>query len=223
MKNLVNQIVKENKKQISEFKAVLKECKDIETLKYKWLVNQYITPANDKKDLKVEDLKVIILKRFEMLKNKDLQAKILKVATVINSGTLLNAQISVSWVKSSMWGANPTCEIQYTYLNNEGLKRYKTVKSRSVESCGFDRLSTAISEAFNQINEGLKPLYILKNKKASLKNSDVFGYGSGYGILPCLEGGYILSCYLDVFNSIGYDFKSVSSGKMFNVYEIAKK
>jgi hypothetical protein len=65
-------------------------------------------------------------------------------------------------------------------------------------------------------------MYELKNKKHKLTNRELFGYGSGYGILPNFEGGVGVSCYDRIFNAIGYEFKTVSSGKTFDVYRISK-
>ena len=61
-----------------------------------------------------------------------------------------------------------------------------------------------------------------KTKNAKLKNHEVFGYGSGYGILPSFEGGVGVSCYDRIFNKIGYKFETIASGKNFDVFKITK-
>ena len=61
-----------------------------------------------------------------------------------------------------------------------------------------------------------------KSKNVNLKNHDVFGYGSGYGVLPSFEDGVGVSCYDRIFNKIGYKFETLSSGKTFDVFRIIK-
>lgn len=72
------------------------------------------------------------------------------------------------------------------------------------------------------INELLKALYLVKEKKPTVKNHELFGYGSGYGILPSLEGGVGVSCYPKIFQKIGFKFNTIASGKTFDVFTVTK-
>ena len=123
-----------------------------------------------------------------------------------------------------MWGANPNAECWYSYKDAEGNHRSGYVTSGSIGGCGYDKGSTAVAMCLNQINEVLKPLYVIKNNVVPMEqqNRDIFGYGSGYGILPSIEGGVGVSCYPKIFKSIGYKFTTQASGKTFDVYTITK-
>lgn len=222
MKRLLAELRKENKKQVSDFKTELQSKTTVEEMKSTWWIKQYITPATNKKPLTLDELKTAVLKRYETIKAKDLEKKIERLETVFNAGELLSANITVEWVKSRTWGANPTATVRYSYKTPEGLINYGNVESRSVGGCGFDKLSTAIAEALNQINEVLKPMYTAKNRKPNLSSHELLGYGSGYGILPSLQGGVGVSCYPQIFEKLGFKFRSVSSGKTFDVFEIIR-
>jgi len=124
-----------------------------------------------------------------------------------------------------MWGSNPNAECWYSFTNNEGNYHSGYVTSGSIGGCGYDKQSTAVANCLNQINEILKPLYDLKNNQlepTEKNNHEIFGYGSGYGILPTIEGGVGVSCYNAIFNKIGFEFKCTASGKNFDVYTISK-
>jgi len=97
------------------------------------------------------------------------------------------------------------------------------VVSGSIGGCGYDKLSTAVAECLNQVNAVLRPLYLMKDKHTGKKNHEYLGYGSGYGILPNFEGGVGVSCYPRIFENVGYEFKTIASGKTFDVFTITKK
>ena len=90
---------------------------------------------------------------------------------------------------------------------------------------GYDKLSSAISEVLNEylpLKELLynyKEKYLFENKLTQVNNRDIFGYGSGYGILPYFEGGVGVSSYYKIFNTIGLEFKQVDD----SLYIITKK
>ena len=64
-----------------------------------------------------------------------------------------------------------------------------------------------------------KEKYLFENKLTQVNNRDIFGYGSGYGILPYFEGGVGVSSYYKIFNTIGLEFKQVND----TLYIITKK
>ena len=90
---------------------------------------------------------------------------------------------------------------------------------------GYDKLSSAISEVLNEylpLKELLynyKEKYLFENKLTQVNNRDIFGYGSGYGILPYFEGGVGVSSYYKIFNTIGLEFKQIDD----TLYIITKK
>jgi hypothetical protein len=65
-------------------------------------------------------------------------------------------------------------------------------------------------------------LYTEKEKNVTAKNHEILGYGSGYGILPSIEGGVGVSCYPTIFKNVGFEFKTTASGKSFDAYSIEK-
>ena len=90
---------------------------------------------------------------------------------------------------------------------------------------GYDKLSSAISEVLNEylpLKELLynyKEKYLFENKLTQANNHDIFGYGSGYGILPYFEAGVGVSSYYKIFNSIGLEFKQIDD----TLYIITRK
>ena len=88
---------------------------------------------------------------------------------------------------------------------------------------GYDKLSLAVANLLNTHHKWiLKKLYTLKNKHLSLNNHELFGYGSGYGLFPYLEGGVGVECYPEIFEKIGYVFKHVLITDNSDVFIIEK-
>lgn len=137
----------------------------------------------------------------------------------------------MEWKRSRMWGSNPSAECWYSFKDAAGQYNSGYCVSGSIGGGGYDKGSTAVANVLNQINEVLKPLYAKKDKhikgiapnRQNEAHRDLFGYGSGYGILPSIEGGVGVSCYPKIFESIGYKFSTQASGKTFDVYTITKK
>lgn len=90
---------------------------------------------------------------------------------------------------------------------------------------GYDKLSSAISEVLNEylpLKELLynyKEKYLFENKLLQANNHEIFGYGSGYGILPYFEGGVGVNSYYKIFNTIGLEFKQIDD----SLYIITRK
>ena len=136
--------------------------------------------------------------------------------------------ITVEWKKSYMWGYNPRAYTNYGF------------KSDSIGGCGYCKLSTATAEALNSHLPLLKLMYEKKNKaiptrkKAYVEqngqlqegeqpfNFSLFGYGSGYGILPHFEGGVGVSSHQTICENLGLKMDSVTSTDNVNVYRIYK-
>lgn len=111
--------------------------------------------------------------------------------------------------------------------------QYKAILSDNIERIegnytggwGYDKLSSAIAEVLNEylpLKELLynhKEKYLFENKLTQANNHEIFGYGSGYGILPYFEGGVGVNSYYKIFNTIGLEFKQLSD----DLYIISKK
>lgn len=148
------------------------------------------------------------------------QKALKRIGIVECAKDLTSVNISVEWTKSRVWGANPTATVLVL-----GCGTYEGTAS----GCGYDKQSTAISEAFNKSNELLKLLYTAEEKrlKARKKQSrrEFIGYGSGVDScpLPYFEGGCGVSVYYKIFDACGFKFENVASGKMFEAYTIRKR
>lgn len=118
--------------------------------------------------------------------------------------------ITVEWKKSYMWGSNPRA---YT---NAGFE------SNSIGGCGYDKLSTATSQALNSNKSLLKLLYEKKNDNIDKSNHELLGYGSGYGIMPYFEGGVGISSHQRIIKGLGLKMQSITSTKNTDVFLITK-
>jgi hypothetical protein len=234
MKNLINAITTEKKNRLNDFiKEINKKSTDFKTLD-SWIYTDLL-PKSKKLGLMeltmtLKEVKAYLIERKQAKIYKEIEKEVNEIKEVFTAGKLVSIKISVEWKKSQMWGANPTAEAWMTFINKEGSQDSKYVKTVPVSGCGYDKLSTAVANVLNQFNEVLKPMYVKKNAlinhtqltEAGRGNHKIFGYGSGYGILPYLEGGVGVSCYPRIFESIGYKFESVASGKSFDVFQITK-
>jgi hypothetical protein len=217
MKNLAKQLEKEVLKRKNEKLTSIKQIQTNEAKKLDWYLLELL-PASKKNYVfaSVKECKDYLIKRLEIHTSKKLDNNISLLNFNPNLPQIESFTIEVSWRKNSTWGANPTAE---AYVNGIGF-----VSSGSVSGCGYDKQSTAVAGVLNQVPQFKKLMFELKNKtkNANLKNHEVFGYGSGYGILPSFEGGVGVSCYDRIFNKIGYKFETIASGKSFDVFKITK-
>jgi len=62
----------------------------------------------------------------------------------------------------------------------------------------------------------------IKNDNISKDNRDLFGYGTQGDFIPTFAGGVGVSCYYNVFESIGYKLNHIANGQTFDVYTIEK-
>lgn len=224
MKNLIKAIETEQKKRLEDFIFSINEVTDLKGLDT-WQYNDLLPKGKKVNTMSFDVLKSYLIARKQKAIYKAIEREVSKIKDVYSAGTLLEVKISMEWKNNRTWGANPTAECWYSYKDAEGQYRNNYVKSASIGGCGYDKGSTAVAQCLNQINEVLKPLYIIKDKAmpTDKQNRDILGYGSSYGILPRIEGGVGVSCYPAIFDNIGFDFKTVASGKSFDVYTITKK
>jgi len=148
-----------------------------------------------------------------------LHKEIEHIETVFNAPDMVSASVSIECKKSAMWGSNPSGSASVSYAD----KSRNIFESGSISGCGYDKESTAFAHAINQSNSFLKALYVLKDANVETKNHDLFGYGSGYGILPRLEGGVGVSCFYRIFEKLGFKMDNAASGKTFDAYMINKQ
>lgn len=217
MKNLSKQLTAEALKRRNETLSSIRKIETNEAKKLDWYLNNLLPAAKKNHIFKtVSELKSYLVDRLEKQTIKKIQSLQNELNFNDNLQEIESLTITVEWKRSSMWGSNPTAE---AYVNGIG-----HVSSGSIGGCGYDKQSTAVANVLNQVPQFKKLMFELKNKLSNCKksNRELFGYGSGYGILPNFEGGVGVSCYDRIFNAIGYEFKTVSSGKTFDVYRISK-
>lgn len=224
MKNLINAITNEQKTRLENFILKINDVSDVAGLDT-WYYRELLPKGKDTSKMTFEGLKAYLIGRKEKQTYKNIENQVQHIKDVFNSGELIEVKIKVQWKRNRTWGANPTAEAWILYKDNEGRSRSEYAKSGSISGCGYDKGSTAVARALNQLNPVLKLLYNHKENtfKVGAKNDEYFGYGSGYGILPCIEGGVGVSCYHGIFKSVGFEFKTTASGKMFDAYSITQK
>lgn len=203
-----------------KFISDLNECTDTKAILDKWYYRSFLTAGKKAtaEFLGVDQLREIIIKRYDKTEEKKHAEFSHRIKYVLEAQDVQKVTITIEWKKNRTWGANPTAEARVSYLNGT----CDHFSSGSIGGCGYDKESTAVAKCVNQINGILKALYLKKEKQAKKNNREVFGYGAGYGILPNIEGGVGVSCYPEIFKKIGFEFKGITHGKTFDVYEIVK-
>lgn len=210
--------IKENKAHdLQRFVTDLNEKTSVKEIVDAWYYSALLPAGKKKAVWEIEDLKNYLTARKAKAIDKEIEKDLLHLQTVEQAADLESITVSVEWKKSRMWGSNPTadarvCDKEYGHNYSSG----------SIGGCGYDKCSTAVANAINQSNSFLKAMYQLKEQNVSKKNHELFGYGSGYGILPRLEGGVGVSCYPRIFETIGFKFQTTASGKSFDVYTVSK-
>lgn len=134
----------------------------------------------------------------EKKKAREIQKKFAELDRIAQADDLQYFEVVITFKRSRTWGWNPHAEAivncQYKYIGK-------------ASGCGYDKKSTACAEALNQSDSVLKALYQVKNANPEKRNHDCLGYGSGYGILPYLEGGVGLDSFAIIFTDLGYIVK----------------
>lgn len=220
MKNLIKAITTEYRNRLENFISEINAVQDKKGLET-WQYNDLLPKGKDVSSMTLEAHKAYVIGRKEKLINKSIEREVDRIKSVMAAGELLSVKISMEWKKSRMWGSNPKAECWYTY-KKDGDTHSNYVTSELIGGCGYDKGSTAVAQCLNQIPELLKALYLLKEKAIDTKNHELLGYGSGYGILPNIEGGVGVSCYPRIMEKIGLTFETVSSGKTYDAYTMNK-
>lgn len=214
MKNLINAVNAEAQKRMSDFVESIETAESLNT----WYYAELMPKGSKKQFASIPEHKEYLKARKQKAIQKSLHKEIEHIETVFNAPDMVSASVSIEWKKSQMWGSNPSASASVSYSDHSR----NTFESGSIGGCGYDKESTAFAHAINQSNSFLKELYKLKDQNIETKNHDLFGYGSGYGILPRLEGGVGVSCFYRIFEKLGFKMQNVASGKTFDVYTINK-
>lgn len=206
---LKNEVLKYSNEKIED----IKNAQSFEELN-NWTFTDYLPKSKKIGDFQdLQAFKTYLIARIEKAAAKKIQSKLAHLLEIEQAPEFKYFNISVEWKKSAMWGANPRADA-YDYNG-----RYD---SGSVGGCGYDKLSTAVANVLNQSKALIKALYIVREQNADTDLRSIYGYGSGYGILPRFEGGVGVSCYPAIFEKIGFKFRQTASGKMYDAFEVTK-
>ena len=211
--NLKNSLVSKNNEEVK------RQLENIENENMNTL-NFYTTNLRQEqfKEGKISMDKFKACAKTKMLKEtkKQLDKELKELEKIENNHKMFNdLYIQVQCKKTNLG-------YQYKAILSDTTER---IEGRFTGGWGYDKLSSAISEVLNEylpLKELLynyKEKYLFENKLTQANNHDIFGYGSGYGILPYFEGGVGVSSYYKIFNSIGLEFKQIDD----TLYIITRK
>ena len=207
MKNLFNVLEKLNKENKE------RTIKAIEIQDHS--LNNYLTKLKQQQlkngEITREEALKFATKKIEKVYKKQLEEDINKINDIMESEENFDEIYLQIQSKKNAYG--------YQYKCNLSADEGTNIIGTFTNGCGYDKLSSAISEVLNEYKPLLKMLYEVKESNINTNNRELLGYGSGYGLLPYFEGGVGISCYYKIFNSIGLQFKEINS----DLYVITRK
>ena len=161
----------------------------------------------DRETVLPDTIKASMIKRFARENEKKRLEKLEKIALIEQYNAPKNANISIEWKKSKMWGYNPTAEIRANMRVTTG----------TASGCGYDKESAAIASAMNSNPEIMRILY------EHAEGGETFPYSVNmFAGVPYFDGGCGVSCFQNVFEACGYKWRCVGSGRLYNCYTLEK-
>lgn len=144
------------------------------------------------KKLTLKQQKEIVILKLKKECEKEIEKRFERLDQIAKTKKPNNIKISVEWVKNRTWGMNPRAEVWangYTTGNASG--------------CGYDKLSSAISYAFNKNDSILNLIlneieFYYRHKNYNIREAIGYGvdvWGFSYGV------GY--SSFKNIFNNLG--------------------
>ena len=211
--NLKNSLVSKNNEEVK------RQLENIESENMNTL-NFYTTNLRQEqfKEGKISMDKFKACAKTKMLKEtkKQLDKELKELEKIENNHKMFNTlYIQVQCKKTNLG-------YQYKAILSDSIEK---IEGRYTGGWGYDKLSSAISEVLNEylpLKELLynyKEKYLFENKLLQANNHEIFGYGSGYGILPYFEGGVGVNSYYKIFNTIGLELKQIDD----TLYIVTKK
>jgi hypothetical protein len=207
--NMLVKVIETEAARLDEIKNTILEAQDFKALEA-WYIKKLL-PTSKKLDSfeNLDEAKKYLISRAEKATAQQITKQREHLEAISAAPDFTSMNISVEWSKA--WNATA-----------EGRDGHDVYNSGRVGGGGYDKLSTAVANVLNQSPALLKLLYIQKEKAATSKNHDIFGYGSGYGDFPNIEGGVGVSCYYSLFEKVGVTFKQIASGKSFDAFTLVK-
>ena len=207
MKNLFNLLEKVNQENKERsLKAIEKQDHSL---------NNYLTKLRQEQlkngEITREEALKFATKKIEKVYKKQLEEDINKINDIMESEENFDEIYLQIQSKKNAYGYQYKCDLS----TNNGSE----IKGSFTNGCGYDKLSTSVSSVLNEYKPLLKMLYQFKNNNVNTDNRKLFGYGSGYGLLPYFEGGVGIDCYYKICDNIGLQFKKINS----DLYVITRK
>lgn len=216
MKKLIKALENEIFQRHEDFKNEVKELKSVKDAQDSWRMRDRAPKGKDLSKFELNDLKAYLIDRDLKRTQKELNKMLERMEVVNKAEDFKRIVINVEYKRSAMWGMNPRAEARVEMADGT----CQHFESGSIGGCGYDKQSTAVANVMNQVNGLLKCMYIAREKDTKNTLREVFGYGAGYGILPRIEGGVGVNCYDTIMQKLGLSFKTLSSGKSFDVFVI---
>lgn len=216
MENLIKALSKESNERLARNIAEVEESTSIKDS----IITRYTTKTQREK-FDLDTLKEKVITKLKTKSEKSLNSRIESINSIVeNTSKVKEIKISIKWIKNRTWGYCPKSEIEL--WSDEGYERYTC---RTVTGYGFCKLSTAIANLLMESNNLVAELYTIKNKPRNINihNHGVFGYGSGYGILPYFEGGVGERSILGVLENLNFKLVSSNSTATTNFYHLKRK
>lgn len=207
MKNLFNALEKVNQENKERtIKAIEKQDHTL---------NNYLTKLRQQQlkngEITREEALKFATKKIEKVYKKQLEEDINKINDIMESEENFDEIYLQIQSKKNAYG--------YQYKCNLSADEGTNIIGTFTNGCGYDKLSSAVAEVLNEYKPLLKMLYQFKNNNVNTDNRELFGYGSGYGLLPYFERGVGIDCYYKICDNIGLQFKEINS----DLYVITRK
>lgn len=184
--------------------------------------NQYTSGKIDR-----EKAVALAVKRMEKAIDNEIAEKLAHLDRVAAAPDITSIYVNVEYKRSSVWGYNPAVDVATSHDTR--------VFTGHASGCGYDKESAAVASAFNSSPAILKVLYTLKENALAAGESDysktactgvdnrnIVGYGAGYSVIPCFEGGAGVGCFWDILKKAGFTTRC-NYGKHENLYRIYKE
>lgn len=213
-KNIRKAIEEHEAETLAQFAQSL-ENKTASELLNSWQFRDRMTPATfqamkntDPDAIPSAELLEKIYKKRTREEAKNTAARLEKLAAAERAAAPEYITVSVEWVRSRTWGANPNATVEGAQSRTYG----------KASGCGYDKESAAIAYAMNENPEIMRILY------DHAEQGEPFPYSvHTFAGVPSFNGGCGVSCFREVFESCGYDWHDNGRGSMFAAYSITRK
>lgn len=206
---------KKSEEILADFKKRLANIKKNEDILKDYILKGVLT-AKQKADLTAnkeakptEKLIAFLRAKITRQESKRLTNALTYLETIEKAEIGKAYKFEVEWVKNSTWGLNP----RVTMFGGRAVTR------GSASGCGYDKRSSAISQAMRASDEIMKLIYLAWGDSKELPHGisrDCYGF-------PCLGGAFGESTYIDIFKKVGFSWKQEYSGKYEEMFTLEKE